>query len=173
MKQALLLGALALGLSACRFTVQPGATARPSVTVRSGASVTVGARPNLITTLRPERGVGSVYYVGERIRFNVTARTAGYLTLVALDPDGYGNVLLRDTYIPAGPTLVGANYALQITPPRGLERVRAVFTTSRPGSSIVFSGRYDQSGWNSYTDAYANRYGPSERDVAETYLYIR
>ena len=161
MKQALLLGALALGLSACRVTVQPD------------AATVVAARPNLITSLRPERGAGSVYYVGERIRFNIATRTSGYLTLVALDPDGYGNVLLRDTYISAGRTLVGANYALQITPPRGLERVRAIFTTAQPQSTIVFNGRYDQSGWNSYTDTYADGYGASGRDIAETYLYIR
>ncbi len=171
MKQALLLGALALGLSACRVTVQPS-TVQPGV-VQPGAGVSVAARPNLITTLRPERGAGSVYYVGERVRFDVRTRTAGYLTLVALDPDGYGNVLLRDTYVAAGRTLVGANYALQITPPRGLERVRAIFTTSRPRGNIVFSGRYDQRGFNSYTDSYLNGYGPGARDVAETYLYIR
>ena len=75
MRTALLLGSLALGMSACTVSV------RPNLSVDYGSS-------NLIASLQPDRGAGSSYDVGSNVRFLLTTRTAGYVTLVSLDPDG-------------------------------------------------------------------------------------
>lgn len=166
MKKALLLAALSAGLGACTVTVRPGATV---VTAPA-------AQANIIQNFQPTRGEGSTYFVGESVSFRISTRQAGYLTLVSLDPDGYGSVLARNLYVPAGTTVLprpGDNVTLDLTPPRGLQRVRAIFTAERPTSNIVFSGRYDQNGWNTYTDAYVRPYGPQQRDIDETFFYIR
>ena len=162
-RRALLLGALSLGLGACTVTV------RPNVSVQNTSS-------NLIVGLRPDRGVGASYAVGQSLRLRLTTRTAGYVTLVSLDPDGYSNVLIRGAYVPAGTTVFPRaqdNVSYDLRPPRGLQRVRAIFTTVRPTSTVVFSGRYDVNRWNDTTTTYVNTYGPSQRDIVETYFYIR
>lgn len=163
MRKALLLGALALGLGACTVSV------RPNVSLEySGA--------NLISGLSPDRGTGASYSVGERVRLRLTTRVPGYVTLVSLDPDGHGNVLVRGAYVGAGTTVFprpqdGVTYDLR--PPRGLQRVRAIFTTVRPTSTIIFSGRYDLNRWNDATTTVIQPYQASERDIFETYFYIR
>lgn len=165
LKKGLLLAALAAGLSAC-------------VPVAVGPTVTVSVgRSNIITDFRPDRGEGASYRVGERVRFVFRAQQAGYLTLVSLDPDGYGSVLARNLYVPAGTTVLprgSDGVTLDLAPPRGLQRVRAIFTTVRPTSDLVFSsGRYDRNGWNTTTDSYLRPYGERQRDVQETYFLIR
>lgn len=163
MKNVMLLTLGALALSAC------------TVTVRPGTSVTASSN-NLIADLRPDRGEGSTYFVGESVRFRFATRAAGYVTLVSLDPDGYGDVLVRNVYVPAGTTVFprpGDAFTFDLAPPRGVQRVRAIFTTNRTSAQIVFSGRYDQNGWRTYTDAYLEPVGSSQRDVAETFFYIR
>jgi len=162
MKKALLLACLSVGLSAC------------TITLRSGPTLSTSA--SHIRDFRPERGESSSYYVGENVRFRLTTGTAGYVTLVSLDPDGYGNVLVRDAYVNAGTTVFPrAQDAVNFTvaPPRGLQRVRAIFTRTRPASVIVFTGRYDANTWNTHTNAYATTHGTQDRDVWETYFYIR
>lgn len=162
MRPAFLLAALTLGLSSC------------TVSVRSNLGL-VGSG-NLIADLRPDRGEGATYRVGEPLRLRVTTRTPGYLTLVALQPSGYASTLVRNVYIPAGTTVFpraqdGVTY--NVAPPTGLQRVRAIFTRVRPTSDIVFSGVYDGTRWNVATDEYVQPYAQADRDVQETYLYIR
>ncbi|AFZ68523.1 DUF4384 domain-containing protein [Deinococcus peraridilitoris] len=164
MNKALLLTALSLGLSACTVSVRPGVT------------VVSAAQANLIQNFQPSRGEGSSYFVGESVSFRFSSRTAGYLTLVSLDPNGRGNVLQQNIYVPAGTTVLprpSDRVTFDLTPPRGLQRVRAIFTTVRPTTQIVFSGQYDRGGWNTYTDSYVQGYGPEQRDVYETFFYIR
>ncbi|GAA5511334.1 hypothetical protein Dcar01_00040 [Deinococcus carri] len=163
MRSALLFGALALGLSAC------------TVSVHSNLGL-AGSSSNLIAGLRPDRGEGASYFVGEPVRFFVTTRTAGYVTLVALQPNGYVSTLVQNAYVPAGTSAFprpqdGVTY--NVAPPRGIQRVRAIFTRVQPTSNLVFSGVYDQGRWNNATTTYLSPYAPAERDVQETYLYIR
>jgi hypothetical protein len=163
MHKAFLFGALALGLSACTVTVQP------NLSIQGGGS-------NLITGLRPDRGEGSTYRVGEAVRFNLTTRTPGYVTLLALQSNGYASVLAQNVYVGAGTTTFprpGDNVVYNLAEPRGLQRVRAIFTRVRPTTSVVLSGIYDGNRWNATTTAYLNPYAPADRDVQETYLYIR
>lgn len=160
--RSLVLGVLALGLSAC------------TVTVRSNLDLVGGG--NLIAGLRPDRGEGASYLVGEPVRFQVSTRTAGYVTLVALQPNGYASTLVRNAYVPAGTTVFprpqdGVTY--NVAPPTGLQRVRAIFTRVRPTSDLVLSGTYDGTRWNTATSAYVQAYPVADRDVQETYLYIR
>jgi hypothetical protein len=165
MRTFLLLGTLALGLSACTVTVRPNA----DVQIQT-------QRSNLITGLRPDRGEGSTYGVGETVRFQFSARVPGYVTLIALQSNGRASVLAQNVYVNAGTTFFprpedGVMYTL--AEPRGIQRVRAIFTRVRPTTSLVLSGTYDGTRWNSATTAYLTPYALADRDVQETYLYIR
>ncbi|WP_027481451.1 DUF4384 domain-containing protein [Deinococcus pimensis] len=160
MKKSLLLAALSLGLGAC------------TVSVRPGVSVNV-SQANLVTNFQPDRGEGSTYFVGERIRFNLSTARDGYVTVVSLDPDGRGDVLLNNAFVRAGTSTIGADNRFQITPPRGVQRVRVIFTTERPSSTLVFRGQYSRGEWNTYTESYVRPYGVEQRDVYETFFYIR
>ncbi|SEJ85625.1 protein of unknown function [Deinococcus reticulitermitis] len=160
---ALLLGSLALGLSACTVTVRPN----------TGLAV---SSSNLITRFAPTKGVGANYFVGEAVSFNVTTRAPGYLTLLALNPDGSANVLAQNVYVAAGTTVFprpqdGVTY--NVAPQRGLQLVRAIFLRVRPTTDLVLGGSYDNGRWNTVTNAYVAPYAYADRDVQETYLYIR
>ncbi|MDL2343424.1 DUF4384 domain-containing protein [Deinococcus sp. MIMF12] len=158
-----LFGALALGLSSCTVTV--GSTLGLA-----------GSRSNLIAELRPDRGEGATYRVGEEVRFRITTRTPGYLTLVALQPGGVASTLVQGVYVQAGTTVFprpqdGVTY--NVAAPRGLQRVRAIFTRVRPTTELVFSGVYTEGRWNTATTTYVQPYAAADRDVQETSLYIR
>ena len=159
-----LLGSLALGLSACA----------PSLRYNLSLAST---RSDLITSFQPDRGLGSSYAVGDTIRFQLSTREAGYVTLVSLDPNGNSNVIVRSAYVNAGTTVfpraqdgVGS---FSVAPPRGLQRVRALFTRVRPSLDLYFQGVYDQNRWNYATDNYIQGYTPADRDSQETVFYIR
>ncbi len=163
MRTALLLGPLALGLSACTLNVQTTA----------GLS---GARSNLIGSFQPGRGEGSTYQVGEQVSFTFSTRVPGYLTLVSLDPTGYSNVLIRGAAVSAGTTTFpraedGVSYT--VSEPRGLQRVRAIFTRVRPSAEIALQGSYTGDTWNTATNSYIRPYALNDRDVQETFFYIR
>lgn len=163
MRTALLIGSLALGLSACTPSVRPNLGLQ-------------GSNGNLIVNLRPDRGEGSSYAVGEAVRVALTTRTPGYVTLVALQNDGYASVLVRNAYVNAGTTVFprredGVTY--NVAEPRGVQRIRAIFTRVRPTTDLVLGGMYDGNRWNNTTNAYLTPYNMADRDVQETYLYIR
>lgn len=135
-----------------------------------------GGDSNLIAGLRPDRGEGATYFVGEEVRISVTTRAAGYVTLVALQPGGVASVLARSVYVNAGTTTFpraqdGVTY--NVAAPRGLQRVRAIFTRVRPSTELVLSGVYDGTRWNTVTTQYVQPYAVADRDVQETHLYIR
>lgn len=155
-------GALLLGLSSCTIAVQ------------ENRGMT-GTRHNLISELSPVRGEGSTYREGENISIRVGTRTDGYLTLLALDPDGRGNVLVQNAFVRAGTTVFprpedGAVYT--VVPPYGTERIRAIFTRVRPTTRVVLNGVYDADRWNDVTNSYLTPYEPADRDIQETYLFI-
>ncbi|MGI8746809.1 MAG: DUF4384 domain-containing protein, partial [Deinococcus sp.] len=60
-----------------------------------------------------------------------------------------------------------------VVPPRGEQRVRAIFTRVQPRASIVFQGTYSAGRWNDATSAYVQAYSLNDRDVQETFFYIR
>lgn len=162
MRTALLLGTLALGLSACSVTVRPNLGLQ-------------GSGSNLITSLRPDRGEGSTYAVGESVRFVVSTRAAGYVTLIALQ-GSEASTIARNVYVPAGTTVFPRaqdNQVYTVGTPRGLQRVRAIFTRVRPTSDLVLRGTYDEGRWNATSTAYLQPYAVEDSDVQETYLYIR
>ncbi|THF85706.1 DUF4384 domain-containing protein [Deinococcus sp. KSM4-11] len=160
---ALIASTVALGLSACTLSV------RPNLTLQASGG-------NLISGLHPDRGEGSTYAVGENVRINVGTRTAGYLTLVALQSNGYASVLARNVYVQPGTTTFpraqdGVVYT--VAQPRGIQRVRAIFTRVRPTTDLVVSGYYDGNRWNTFTETYVSPYPQADRDVQETFFYIR
>ncbi|ULH14433.1 DUF4384 domain-containing protein [Deinococcus sp. KNUC1210] len=164
MRTALIFGSLALGLSACA----------PSLRANLSVDYT---RSNLIYSFQPDRGQGSSYFVGDTIRFQLATREAGYVTLVSLDPNGNSNVLVRNAYVNAGttffPRVQDGAASFSVAPPRGLQRVRAIFTRARPNLDLYFQGTYDQNRWNDATNNYVQSYNARDRDTQETLFYIR
>lgn len=155
-------GAMLLGLNSCTLTVQ----------ANRGLS---GSSHNLIAALLPTKGEGASYRPGENMAVQVSTRTDGYLTLIALDPNGMGNVLVQNAFVRAGTTVFprpeqGVNYT--VTPPYGTERIRAIFTRVQPATGVVLSGHYDAGRWNDATNSYLAPYNVADRDVQETFLYI-
>lgn len=145
-----------------------------TITTRDNLSLS-NSRYNLLTEVSPLRGEGSTYRVGENLSVRVGTRTDGYLTLVALDPNGMGSVLVKNAFVRAGTTVFprpedGVTYG--VVPPYGTERIRAIFTRVRPATSVVLSGRYDAGRWNDVTNEYLQPYNVADRDVQETYLFI-
>lgn len=164
MRNALLIAGLALGLSACTVSVRPNL----------GLGYTTS---NLIASLQPDRGEGSTYAVGSTVRFLITTRAAGYVTLVSLDPNGNSNVLVRSAPVNAGttsfPRVQDGAASFSVAPPRGFQRVRAIFTRARPSTDLYFQGTYSEGRWNDATTVYVQGYAPADRDVQETFFTIQ
>lgn len=157
-----LLGVAVSGLSACTVTNRPNV----------GLS---GSSSNLIARVTPDKGEGGVYKVGEAVKLNVTTRTAGYVTLLALNSDNTVNVLVQNARVTEGTTTFPriGEATFTVAPPLGVQRVRAIFTRERPTTEIVVRGVYDGVRWNTMTSEYLAPYPLPDRDVQETYLYIR
>lgn len=168
MRKLLLLLGMAGLISACTVTTHSGAT----VSLRFGVDLT----PTIVR-LEPDRGQGANYFVGEFVKFNLTLNRPGYVALVAIDPNGQTYEFSR-YYLQAGSyTLAGPqgnpNFGFQLRPPRGLERVRAIYTDSPYPTGFTFSGVYTYDTWDRQTSIYLRQTGARVRDVAETYFYIR
>lgn len=147
---------------------------------RSGSSSYSTRSAGYISSFFPTSGQGSIYHVGDAIRFRLTTSRAGYVTLVSFDPDGYSNIIAQDVWVPGGTVvfpndLPGRPQNYTIGPPRGLQRVKAIFT-GEPYSSrrVEIGGHYDsQTGWDNQISIYVNGADTTARDVRETYFYIR
>lgn len=166
-----LLSSFALLLGACY-----PASVRVGAGVSTGNVIISGQQTNYISSFTPTGGEGSTFYVGEDVGFRLSTTRPGYVTLVSLDPDGYSNVIERNYPVRAGVTFfpIGKRYTL--APPRGIQRVRAIFTADdqRVSSSINLGGRYDsRTGWDNQITVYVNSYGAPTRDIKETYFFIR
>lgn len=162
MKKFLLLGALAAGLSSC------------TIDVRHNVGLS-GSSANLISEFYPTRGEASTYRVGEAVSFRVSTRADGYLTLLALQ-DGQMLVVLQNVFIKSGTYVFPRaedNRVLNVALPEGTQRVRAIFTKVRPTTDLVLRGVYDGNAWHTVTEDYLKPYAPEERDVQETFFYIR
>ncbi|MBX3139746.1 MAG: DUF4384 domain-containing protein [Trueperaceae bacterium] len=155
--------AVALLASACTIYVRPGGFVSDDISL-SG----------VIQDFRPTRGAGSSYYPGENVEFRIVTTQSGYVTLTALDPDGRIYVFERNIPVSAGATylpLAGARHVYTVNPPRGLQRVRASFTSTATDGNVRYVGRYGDGEWSS---AISLEIRPSPvRDVAETDFYIR
>ena len=152
MSRHLLLAVLTLGLgtglSSC--TLQ---TERPNLGLNT-------SQRNLIAGIVPDRGEGAAYRQGDEVRLRVSVREPGYLTLVARQPDGSAQVLVRDVYVDRGTTVfprAGDRVTYNVDAPNGLQVVRAIFTRIRAGGGLAVDGA-------ALTQA--------DRDVQETYFYI-
>jgi len=164
-KFAVLLGLTAL-LSACTITLRPG-------DVQVGVSVEFDLS-DVIARFEPDRGRGATYYVGEEVRFVVSLRRPGYVSLVAIDPDGRTYEFEHGVYLPAGThelPLPGMRHRYVIEPPTGKQRVRVIYTDTRPGS-VYFRGVYSTDGFNDRLRLYFRQSYAQVRDLKETYFYI-
>jgi len=164
-KLAVLLGLAAL-LSACTITFRPG-------DVQVGVSVGFDLS-DVIARFEPDRGRGAIYSVGEEVRFVVTLRRPGYVSLVAIDPDGHTYEFEHGVYLSAGTyelPLPGMRHRYVVEPPTGKQRVRVVYTDTRPGT-VYFRGVYDADGFNNRLRLYFQQSYAQVRDLKETYFYI-
>ncbi|WP_027891244.1 DUF4384 domain-containing protein [Calidithermus chliarophilus] len=147
--------------------------------VRS-ASVGVGFGVNLdrvITRLEPDRGTGASYRPGDRIRFIITLTQPGYVTLVSTEASGYSNTL-GTYYLDAGTTILPppgqgvGYYQVAYDSPSGVERIRAIYTNTRPSGSVRIEGRFSNDEFNNQVRIYFERNIAQARDVADSYFYV-
>jgi len=153
-------------LSACTLTIRPG-----DVSVGIGVDVEL---TNVITRFEPDRGTGSIYYVGDEVRFVITLQRPGYISLIAIDPDGRTYEFEHGLYLSAGTHILPppeTHHQYIADYPTGKQRVRAVYTNSRP-TSVHFQGIYNRERFNERLRLYFNNCYATNRDLAETYFYI-
>jgi hypothetical protein len=153
-------------LSACTITLRPG-------DVQVGVSVEFGL-DDVIARFEPDRGTGATYRVGEEVQFVITLRRPGYVSLVAIDPDGRTYEFEHGVYLGAGThvlPLPSMRRRYVVDYPTGRQRVRAVYTDTRPGS-VYFRGVYSTDGFNDRLRLYFKQSYAQVRDVKETYFYI-
>jgi hypothetical protein len=169
----LLLASIML-LAGCAVYVEP--STQVQVRTQGSYRITLG---NVISVFEPDRGAGATYGVGEEIRFRILSARSGYVTLTAIDPDGFVYVLgPRNVYVEGGTmtTLPSARYNIRFTaaPPRGFHRVRASVTPSPTDTTItVYQGRRGSEVWTEAIVTEIERYPREARDIFETNLFIR
>ncbi|SDF10113.1 protein of unknown function [Thermus arciformis] len=123
-----------------------------------------------ILRFEPDRGTGATYFVGEEVRFFLTLESPGWVSLVVQDPDGHTYELDR-FYLPRGThVLPPGAYRYVLTPPRGLHRVRAVYTDTEPGA-LRLEGVYTD--WDARLRVYLEASRARRYQVAETHFYVR
>jgi hypothetical protein len=154
-----LLWVLLVGLlSACTITLE---------------GVTLSYRLDLtpaILRFEPDRGAGATYFVGEEIRFLLTLGRLGWVTLVVIDPDGRTYELDR-FYLGRGThVLPPGAYRYRLVPPRGLHRVRAVYTEAPPADRVRLEGVFTD--WDARLRVYLEASGARGYQVAETHFYL-
>lgn len=166
--------ALVALLSACTVTFVPGET---TVRTRVEGRVSFGLElSDVIEVFEPTQGHGSTYYVGDTISFRVRTNQDGWLTLSAIDPDGFVYVFARNLFVEGGRTRIISGTSPRtefvLTPPRGFHRVRATFTPSRTDEGrVTYRGR---SGENAWTNSIVVELRPYPvRDVVETNFTLR
>ena len=156
------LAAAALGLliTACTITISPA----PGITITLSDE---------ILEFHPTRGAGATYFVGENIEFRLTTRTAGYVPLTAIDPDGTVYELSRNVRVPGGTVFIPTREQRVVytaAPPRGVHRIRVSFTPRPTSGTIVYRERRGDAEWSAAIELELRPY--EVRDVAETSLTI-
>ncbi len=134
---------LSFALGACTFYVNPEPEAsvrvRPLPEIRASQPEIVVTEAPVITDFAPTRGAGSVYALGEEIRFQVRS-TGGYATLTVTGPDGSTSVLAQSVYIQGSTDVYLPTPEQRVTytlaPPRGLQRATLSLTSDASGSSV-------------------------------------
>lgn len=162
---------LMVSLSSCTLTFRPG-----SVNGFSG-NVSFDFGRNIIDIV-PDLGEGATYYDGQYIGFYITTNRAGYVTLTAKDPDGRVYVFSRNHYVEAGSNYIdgpasGRGRFQVLLPPVGYHQVRASFTASPAGRSIVYEGSYSDDIWVQRIIADLNPFPVSERGYDVTGFYVQ
>lgn len=158
---------LGAGLSAC--TMQTAA--RPNQGLN-------GSVRNLVVAVTPDKGEGASYRQGEAVRLRVGVQEPGYLTLVARQPNGSAQVLVRDVPLERGTYIFPRDgqddtFAAALKNlPQGRQAVRAIFTRQRPATELVVTGVYDQNRWNAVGYQDFRQLSAADRDVQETYFQI-
>lgn len=151
-------GLLALLLSACTLTLE-------GVTLTYRLDFTPA-----ILRFEPDRGVGATYFVGEDIRFFLTLESPGWVSLVVVDPDGRTYELDR-FYLGRGThVLPPGAYRYTLTLPRGLHRVRAVYTDAEPGA-LRLEGVFTD--WDARLRVYLEASRARRHQVVETHFHVR
>lgn len=164
MMRVILLVLLAVLLSGCFPVVRPAVT----VDLRFGVELN-----RVITRFEPDRGRAASYRVGESVSFIISLTRSGHVTLVGIDSDGVAREFDR-MFLGAGTHLLSGppGFRYELRPPRGIQRVRAIFTDTPHPVGFAFRGRYSTDGWDRQTSIYIQLSGSRVRDVAETFFYI-
>ena len=136
---------MVIGLSSCTYLLSPNQYSVSSYVSPTGTPVVSTTYGNSFFV--PSRGNGSSYVVGEQIRFQVQSPQSGYMSLTAIDPDGVTYVFEENVPVRAGQSfsLPDSSKSYVLTPPRGLHRVQAAFST-QPISNAQVIYYVDQNG---------------------------
>ena len=173
LKRALIAPSLVLlaALSACSVYVTPDTVA---VRGNAGYGIELG---DVITAFSPGRGEGATYYVGETISFRVRSREPGYLTLTAIDPDGAVYVFARNIPVIRGTNRISGpspRTTFSLTPPRGVQRVRASFTSNPTDTTrVLYRGEVGEDVWVRSIVTDVQSFPVRERDIARTSFVLR
>lgn len=164
----ILLAALLLVLPACTIRVVPGDVSGVIV-VDPGPP----PRPAPISSFRSSR---SNYRVGDLVSFEIVTRESGYVTLTAIDPDGYVYVIARNVRVQGRQRVTipdpNGRIVFRADPPTGPHAVRAHFTPARTAERVVFHGVSGSGAWTLAIRAELEGSGYLVEDVAEVRFNI-
>ena len=159
--RAMLIGLL-LVLAACAPAAQP--LDRKALSTQA-----------VISDFRPDRGPDGVYKLGEFARFEFSLARAGFVTLVAVNPDGSVEQLERNVRLPAGKggfplssdkDASGRSAAYELYEPAGPHRLALLYTDTPGTSSVRFQGTRDAD-FEGNVRAYLEKSNATVRDVQE------
>lgn len=170
--------ALMLILSSCTYLLSPNnrysVSSYQTPTGSQAYSTTYGT-----SFFVPTRGTGSSYLVGEKIQFQVQSPQSGFMTLTAIDPDGSTYVFEENVPVRSGQriSLPDSSKSYSLTPPRGLHRVQAAFSTQPISNSQVIY-YVDQNGAVFRVEQPNGTVSPSQvraeaNIVLESHFYLR
>ncbi len=139
---------------------------------------TAALRSNsVVQNLKPNKGEGATYKIGEQVRFTYALDRAGYATLLTTDSDGGTYDLERGIALKSGAGVLpratdtnatGAQAAYLVDIPTGPQRVFLIFTDKPGPAGSRISGKFDNAGLQKAIRTYIAASNATVYDVAET-----
>jgi len=171
---------VSLALSSCTYLLNPNQYSVSSYQTPTGSPAYSTTYGNSFFV--PTKGTGSSYTVGESIAFQVRSPQSGYMSLTVIDPDGSTYVLGQgtNTVYQNIPVRAGEQYSMSgfsLTPPRGIHRIQAAFSTQPiTNGNVVYY--VDQNGSvfrveEPNGNVSANQVRADANIVLESYFYLR
>jgi hypothetical protein len=129
----------------------------------------------VIIDFKPDRGKDGAYKLGEFVRFEFTLERPGFVTLIAVNPDGSVEQLERNVRLTAGKQAFplgsdkdasGRSAAYELYEPAGPHRMALLYTDTPGTSSVRFQGSR-AADFASNVQTYLEKSKATTRDIAE------